>query len=159
MLVVETRSEDETRLLGKKLGSLLCPGDVICVKGDLGAGKTRLAQGVARGLGIEEPVTSPTFTLINEYAGRVPFYHIDAYRLGGPDELREVGCEEYFYGDGVTLLEWPDRVSELLPAERLDVEITYDPARDGWRRFSFVPRGGRYVNLVEELVTLVRAGD
>lgn len=136
-------------MIGLLLGKLLQPGDIICLYGRLGAGKTAFAQGVARGLGVEDPVTSPTFILINEYEGRLPFYHFDAYRLEGADDFAGLGYEEYFYGDGVALVEWADRVSDALPPERLDVEL--EPDGEEQRLLRFKPRGDRYAALVEEL--------
>ena len=104
-LTLQTGSALKTMALGECLGRRAEPGDVFCVCGGLGAGKTVLAKGVARGLGVKEVVTSPTFTLINEYSGRLPFYHLDVYRLSGPQEMAALGYEEHFYGSGVTLVE------------------------------------------------------
>lgn len=148
-LTVTTDAVEKTRQVGEELGRLLGPGDLLCVYGPLGAGKTALAQGVARGLGVTEAVVSPTFILIREYRGRVPFYHFDAYRLQGPEDLNLLGAEEYLAGDGVVLVEWADRVDPALPAERLDVALDYD--NENKRRLSFRPRGDRYRALVEEL--------
>ena len=103
---VTVNSPAETHRLGRLLGQLTKPGDVICLYGELGAGKTHLTQGVAAGLAITARVTSPTFTLINEYQGRCFLYHMDAYRLSGPDDMADLGYEEYFYGDGVTVIEF-----------------------------------------------------
>ena len=157
MFEVITNSPAETRRLGRVLGELAKPGDIICLYGDLGTGKTNLAQGVAEGLGITGRVTSPTFTLINEYQGRHPLYHMDAYRLGGPDDMVDLGYEEYFYGDGVTLIEWANIISAVLPGERLDLQLTKDGETK--RIIKFVPAGSRYVIMVEELLKIVRAGD
>ncbi|BAF58922.1 MAG: tRNA (adenosine(37)-N6)-threonylcarbamoyltransferase complex ATPase subunit type 1 TsaE [Pelotomaculum sp.] len=159
MPVIKTFSPEETAGVGEKLAALLRPGDVICLNGDLGAGKTRLAQGVARGLGIEGPVTSPTFTLINEYQGGLTLYHIDVYRLDSPAEMEDLGCAEYFYGEGVTLVEWADKVKDLLPGERLDIYIKRSPEGEDVREIIAVPRGERYRYLAEELTKVVRAGD
>lgn len=112
------RSED-TLLIGKKLGELLEPSMVVCLSGDLGAGKTHLTKGIAAGLGVVDYVTSPTYTLINEYVGVRPLYHFDVYRLESSDELNELGYSEYFYGDGVTVIEWADIILEALPKNRL----------------------------------------
>ncbi len=157
MNVLTTNSAEETRQVGVLLGRLFEPGDILCMYGDLGAGKTALSQGVALGLNVNEHVTSPTFTLINEYQGRIPLYHMDVYRLGGPDEMDDLGYEEYFYGDGVTLVEWANLVKEALPAERLDLQII--KRGDNERLLRFIPWGKRYNILVEELLKLVRAGD
>lgn len=157
--IIKTSSPEETAGVGEKLALLLRAGDVICLNGDLGAGKTRFAQGVACGLGVAGPVTSPTFTLINEYQGRLPLYHMDVYRLTGPLEMEDLGYEEYFYSDGVTLVEWAERVEELLPGERLDIYIKRGTGGEESREISAAPRGERYRLLVEELMTVVRAGN
>lgn len=125
-------TEEQLKEYGKKLGAKLGPGDVVALVGELGAGKTTLAKSIASGLGVTETVTSPTFTLVCEYkSGRLPFYHIDVYRLGkvdnkpGADELSEIGCEEYFYGTGVTVVEWADRLGGLLPVDSIHIELKY----------------------------------
>lgn len=145
--------------MGKKLGMLLRAGDVVCLNGDLGAGKTRFAQGVACGMEVNGPVTSPTFTIINEYLGRLPLYHMDFYRLEDALELEDLGYEEYFYGSGVTVIEWPERVAELLPVVRLDIFINRSPESEEVRNITFVPYGEDLTGLVEELMNLVCAGD
>ncbi len=150
-MVFFSNGEEETKRLAEIISRHIKPGDVICLEGDLGAGKTQFAKGFAKGLGVAEHVTSPTFTLINEYCGRLPFYHIDAYRLEEPDEAYELGLDEYFYGEGVTLIEWPSRIAELLPTERLAVHIEKDPADDKRRIIKFEPLGDRYKGLVQEL--------
>jgi tRNA threonylcarbamoyladenosine biosynthesis protein TsaE len=132
---------------------------VICLLGDLGAGKTCLTRGLARGLGVEDHVTSPTFTLINEYHGRLPLYHMDAYRLEGAGDMEDLGCEEYFYSSGVTVLEWADRVAAVLPGERLDILLTVDEGDERLRRLALRPAGERYEKMAEVLVSLVRAGN
>lgn len=157
--LIQTLSPAETREVGEKIAQLLKPGDVICLNGDLGAGKTALTQGVARGLGVKEPVTSPTFTLINEYQGRLPLYHFDVYRLGGPEEMADLGYEEYFYGQGVCLIEWAQLVEDVLPEERLDITITRTEDELDMRLMAFTPLGERYRQLVEELIKNVRTGD
>jgi|Deesub1362A_J573_1020465.scaffolds.fasta_scaffold00069_114 tRNA threonylcarbamoyladenosine biosynthesis protein TsaE len=149
MLLFKTKSAEQTRQLGERLGRLVGPGDVLCAYGDLGTGKTALAQGVARGLGVTEKVTSPTFILIQEYQGRPPFYHFDAYRLEGTEDFALLGYEEYFDGAGVVFVEWADRVKRFLPDERLDIYLEYDG--ENGRLLAFKPRGDRYRALVEEL--------
>ncbi len=154
---------EATMALGEKLGRLLKGGEVISLSGDLGAGKTHFAKGVARGLEITGTVTSPTFTLINEYSGRLPLYHVDAYRLAGIEEAYDLGLEEYIYGEGVTLVEWPDRLAGLLPADLLVIEITrVDGENEHTREISFFPGPG-YIELVRmlsgELKNRVRTGD
>ncbi|NLI14263.1 tRNA (adenosine(37)-N6)-threonylcarbamoyltransferase complex ATPase subunit type 1 TsaE [Pelotomaculum propionicicum] len=158
MYVFRTFSAEETESLGEKLGSFLDPGDVLCLYGDLGAGKTVFARGVARGLGIENHVTSPTFTLINEYQGRLPLYHMDVFRLCSPQEMEDLGYEEYLYGSGVTLVEWADIVLQILPHERLDITIARSQEGDDSREITLAPLGDRYRRLVEELMAVVHPG-
>lgn len=125
--ITETRSAKETFALGKKIGKNICSGAVISLKGDLGTGKTVFTQGVAAGLGIEEPVNSPTFTILQIYeGGRLPFYHFDVYRIGDLEEMEEIGYEDCFYGDGVCLVEWADLIEELLPEGLVRVTIEKD---------------------------------
>ncbi|MBE3588317.1 MAG: tRNA (adenosine(37)-N6)-threonylcarbamoyltransferase complex ATPase subunit type 1 TsaE [Thermoanaerobacteraceae bacterium] len=157
-LVWRTRSAGETEDFGRLLGNLLVPGDVLCLYGDLGAGKTTLARGIARGLGVGGPVTSPTFNLIHEYDGRLPFYHMDVYRLSGTEDMFDLGYDEYFYGRGVTLVEWAERVSEVLPGERLDIYLEAYSGEPDWREIRLFSRGKRYEELLKELDALVRAG-
>ena len=124
MFVIETTDQKETLTVGEQLGKKAERGTVICVDGDLGVGKTVLAQGIAKGLGVNEPVVSPTFTIVQEYHdGRIPFYHFDVYRIEDPDEMYEIGFEEYFYGDGVCMVEWSELIAELLPPESIHVTI------------------------------------
>jgi len=131
------------------MAKFLQPGDLISLNGPLGAGKTVLSQGIAKGLEIEEPITSPTFTIIQEYhGGRLPFYHMDVYRLNSVEEMNDLGYEEYFYGDGVTVVEWGDQISEILPEEFLRIEIK--EGSEG-REICFFPIGRHYEKLVEEL--------
>lgn len=127
MFVIETTDQKETLTVGEQLGKKAESGTVICVDGDLGVGKTVLAQGIAKGLGVKEPVVSPTFTIVQEYRdGRIPFYHFDVYRIEDPDEMYEIGFEEYFYGDGVCMVEWSELIAELLPPESIHVTIRKD---------------------------------
>jgi tRNA threonylcarbamoyladenosine biosynthesis protein TsaE len=121
--MIHTASPAETEALGARLGSALRSGDVVALIGPLGAGKTQLTKGIAAGAGASEQVTSPTFKLVNEYAGRIPLYHLDAYRLGGADDLVALGCDELFEGDGAAVVEWADRVEDALPADCLRIEI------------------------------------
>jgi len=147
---VEAFSPEETRALGEKMAAFLKPGDVICLFGDLGAGKTCFAQGVGRGLGVLEHITSPTFILAAEYQGKIPFYHLDMYRLSGVEDMEGFSYEDYFYGERVTLIEWADRIIELLPAERLDVYLKCVPGQEESREIRFVPLGNRYQQLVRD---------
>lgn len=148
MLEIHAKSVEETQEIGKRLGERLEPGDFINLVGELGAGKTTFTQGLARGLSSTEYVTSPTFTLINEYTGRIPLYHFDVYRLGDVSEMEDLGYDEYFSGDGATVIEWGDRVEEVLPEERLDVFLEYE---DDNRKITLVPHGRRYEELIAEL--------
>ncbi|MDI7246130.1 MAG: tRNA (adenosine(37)-N6)-threonylcarbamoyltransferase complex ATPase subunit type 1 TsaE [Bacillota bacterium] len=146
MLVYRASGPNDTRRLGEALGKLLGPGDVVCLDGRLGAGKTVFVQGVAAGMGVRGRVTSPTFTIIHEHPGRVPLYHIDAYRLDGAPDAATVGIEDYVYGSGAVAIEWPERIRELLPEERLDVEIMMPADGDGGREDARGHRsGGRRV--------------
>lgn len=120
---VVTRSTDETLALARSVGELLRPGDVVSLAGDLGTGKTVFARGVARALGVDEPIVSPTFTIVREYEGRVPVVHVDVYRIETFQELHDLGFEEVVRDDAVTLVEWGDVVDGMLPGDRLDVRL------------------------------------
>lgn len=152
MDMISTCSELETEKIGKRLAATLWAGSIILLSGDLGVGKTVFARGVGRGLGIEEPITSPTYTLIHEYEGPLPLYHFDLYRLNSVEEMEDIGYEEYFYGDGVTLVEWPQRINnEILPAAYLIVEIL-KIGNDDERRILFKSKGIKYEKLLKELI-------
>lgn len=126
-MIYETMSPKETFELGKKIGLEAKAGEIICLDGDLGVGKTVFTQGFAKGLGIDEAVNSPTFTIIQEYdGGRLPLYHFDVYRIGDPEEMYEIGYEDYFYGQGVCLIEWAKLIEELIPDEAKIVLIEKD---------------------------------
>lgn len=126
-MVIETRSPEETFRVGMELGEKAFPGQVFTLTGDLGVGKTVFTQGLARGLGIEEPVSSPTFTIVQVYEeGRLPFYHFDVYRIGDVEEMDEVGFDDYIMGEGVSLIEWADLIREILPEKRTEVRIEKD---------------------------------
>ena len=125
--VIESYSAKETRELGKKIGQQAKPGEVYTLVGDLGVGKTVLTQGIAEGLGITEASCSPTFTIVQVYEeGRMPFYHFDVYRIGDIEEMDEIGYEEYFYGEGLTMIEWANLIEEILPAKRKEITIEKD---------------------------------
>ncbi|MGO9872362.1 MAG: tRNA (adenosine(37)-N6)-threonylcarbamoyltransferase complex ATPase subunit type 1 TsaE [Acidimicrobiia bacterium] len=126
-MTIRTDSPDATRAVAAALGELLVAGDLVLLVGDLGAGKTAFAQGLARGLGVDEPVTSPTFTIVQEYQGRLRLAHVDVYRLDRVQDLYDVGFEE-FVDDGVTVVEWGDLVEQVVPAEHLVVRIEPGPA-------------------------------
>ena len=124
---IESYSAKETRELGKKLGQQAKPGEVYTLVGDLGVGKTVLTQGIAEGLGITEAICSPTFTIVQVYEeGRMPFYHFDVYRIGDIEEMDEIGYEDYFYGEGLTMIEWANLIEEILPAKRKEITIEKD---------------------------------
>lgn len=138
---MRTNSPAETRALGCHLAAQLRPGDVLLLLGDLGAGKSELTRGIARGLGVSSPVASPSFTILNVYdEGRIPLYHFDWYRLNSAEELYEMGMDEYLGGDGVAVVEWPSRCPEAVPEKHLEVRI--DPVDDCAREIALIPRGG-----------------
>ena len=121
---IETFSAEETYKIGEQMGREAKAGDVLCLLGDLGVGKTVFTQGFAAGLGITEPVSSPTFTIVQTYdEGRIPFYHFDVYRIGDVEEMDELGYEEYFYSDGVCLIEWSTLIQEIIPDNAIEIVI------------------------------------
>lgn len=125
--VIESRSEKDTFALGQKLGGDCRPGDIVLLNGDLGVGKTVFTKGFGKGLGIEEPISSPTFTIMQIYeSGRLPLYHFDVYRIADPEEMDEIGYEDYFYGSGVTMIEWANLIEEILPQDYQEVQIEKD---------------------------------
>ena len=127
MAVIDSFCAKDTYELGEKIGQMAKPGMVISLTGDLGVGKTVFTQGLAKGLGIEEPVNSPTFTIVQVYEeGRLPLYHFDVYRIEEPEEMEEIGYEEYFYGQGVCLVEWASLVEEIIPPEAVWITIEKD---------------------------------
>ena len=127
MNIIESNSAKETFELGVKMGQNAKPGQVYALIGDLGVGKTVFIQGVAKGLGIDEPVNSPTFTIVQVYdSGRLPFYHFDVYRIGDVEEMDEIGYEEYFFGEGVCFVEWANLVDEIMPGETVWITIEKD---------------------------------
>lgn len=124
---IESFSAEDTLKLGESLGKNATPGDVYTLVGDLGVGKTVLTQGIALGLGIEEPISSPTFTIVQVYEeGHMPFYHFDVYRIGDIEEMDEIGYEDYFYGEGLTMIEWANLIEEILPPNRKEITIEKD---------------------------------
>ncbi len=138
---VETHSEEETIESGARFARRLSPGEVVALIGELGTGKTRFIKGICRGLGVEEHVASPTFTIVNEYKGSLfPIYHFDFYRMKTLRELREIGFDEYLDGDGVCLIEWADRVADALPPERY--EVRFELGRDEHSRRIFIRAPG-----------------
>lgn len=124
---IDSYSENETIDVGKMLGAEAKRGDIFCVAGDLSAGKTHLTKGFAQGLNIEEDIVSPTFTIVNQYnSGRIDFYHFDVYRLNNPNEIENIGYEDYFYGDGVCLIEWAEMIKEYVPENAIWINIKKD---------------------------------
>lgn len=139
MPLFTTHTADETFELGRRIGETLQPGDIILLRGDLGAGKSVLARGLARGLGIDCAMPSPTFTLMQPYEGRIPFYHFDLYRLDDPEEFYEAGLDEYAFGNGAAVIEWPD-CADLMPDTCFEVEIGRG-ASDDERVITVTPMG------------------
>jgi len=148
---VVTGSGEETVALGARLGRLLLPGDFVALVGELGAGKTQFAKGIAAGLEVDPdtPVTSPTYTILNIYQGRLPLYHFDLYRLQGPEEISELGFEEYFSGRGACVVEWAERLAEESPQDLLTVTLEHLGAES--RSVSFAAAGKRSAQLLEQL--------
>lgn len=142
-MTVITKSPEQTELLGKKLAELLRPGDVIAYYGDLGAGKTAFTRGLAAGLGIREAVTSPTYTIVNEYlSGRMPLFHFDMYRLSSSEELFDIGWEDYLARGGVCAVEWSENVADAL-TDAISITIEKDPAQLDWRKIT-IEGGARF---------------
>ena len=132
-MLLKIKNEDETERFGRALADQLMPGDIVCLVGDLGTGKTALTKAVAAGLGIEEHIVSPTFNIVKEYrSGRLPLYHFDVYRLGSSEELFEIGARDYFYGQGVCVIEWADLIAEEMPPGSRLIRISYGE-EDGQR--------------------------
>lgn len=145
-------SVEKTLEIGKKLGSLANPGDIICLTGDLGTGKTHISKGFAKGLGIEDHITSPTFNIVNEYhSGRLTLYHFDVYRVNDPDEIYAIGFDEYIFSDGVSLIEWANYIEDLIPNEYLHIHIKKVPELgENFRKIVLTAYGSRY-DYIKEL--------
>lgn len=148
MYTLITRSAAETQAVAEKLATLVKPGTVITLNGDLGAGKTTFTQGFAKGLGVTRNVNSPTFTIMKQYQGRLPLYHMDVYRL--EDTGDDIGLEEYINGDGVAIVEWSNLIESSLPAERLGIMI--ERTGDEERQLTFAPVGDTYHAIVKEVL-------
>ena len=149
-----SNSAAQTRNIGMKLGKSAAAGDVILLVGPLGAGKTCLTQGIARGLGIHEYTASPSFVLVREYQGKLPLYHIDLYRLDRIEEVTQLGLDDYLYGNGVCVVEWADKGLSVLPEEYLFIEMQIvSPMK---RKLSFMPRGTRYLEMLSKLKSAIR---
>ena len=142
-MVIETHDPEETFEVGRTIGMNAKPGQIYTLTGDLGVGKTVFTQGVAAGLGITEPVNSPTFTIIQEYEdGRLPFYHFDVYRIGDLEEMEEIGYDDYFFGQGICLIEWAELIEEILPENRIEVTIEKDLEKGfEYRKITIEERG------------------
>ena len=142
-MVIETHDPEETFEVGRTIGMNAKPGQIYTLTGDLGVGKTVFTQGVAAGLGITEPVNSPTFTIIQEYEdGRLPFYHFDVFRIGDLEEMEEIGYDDYFFGQGICLIEWAELIEEILPEKRIEVTIEKDLEKGfEYRKITIEERG------------------
>ena len=142
-MIIETHDPEETFEVGRKIGMNAKPGQIYTLTGDLGVGKTVFTQGVAAGLGITEPVNSPTFPIIQEYEdGRLPFYHFDVYRIGDLEEMEEIGYDDYFFGQGICLIEWAELIEEILPEKRIEVTIEKDLEKGfEYRKITIEERG------------------
>ena len=150
-LELNSHSPEQTQLLGSYLGELAQKADVFLLVGELGTGKTCLVQGIARGLNVKEYAFSPSFVILREYHGRLPLYHIDFYRLDHIDELADLGLEEYFYGDGVCVVEWAEKGLQIVPRDNLLITLHYIPAFETKRSICLKPQGARYRELTEQL--------
>lgn len=152
-MIHTTHSPKETRSLGEELGKLLRPGDVLVLRGEMGAGKSELTRGIAKGLQVDGPILSPTFTIMQAYdSGRLPLYHFDWYRIDDPEELFEIGTEEYLSGEGVSVVEWPDRALFLLPETYLQISLAYG-AGENERVIEITPVGGKtYASLGKDSI-------
>jgi tRNA threonylcarbamoyladenosine biosynthesis protein TsaE len=150
-VVFQTRSASETIRLGKNIGSRLLPGDVVALVGELGTGKTQLIKGMATGIGVGKPtyISSPSFTLIHEYPGKIPFYHIDLFRLEREKEAEGLGLEDYFQGKGIAAIEWADKIPSFLPKEILLIRIAYTGIHT--RSLEIIGKGKRYLNLIDQM--------
>lgn len=144
---ISCKSEKETADLATKLGENLLSGDLICLEGDLGAGKTTFTKSLAKAIGVTRTVNSPTYTIMKQYQGKVPFYHFDVYRIENEEE--DFGFEEYFYGEGIAVVEWSHLIASQLPDERLEIYIYH--VNENERRMKFIPLGERYFKICNEI--------
>jgi tRNA threonylcarbamoyladenosine biosynthesis protein TsaE len=150
-LTLNSRSPEQTQLLGSYLGNLARKADVFLLTGELGTGKTCLVQGIARGLDVKEYAFSPSFVILRQYHGRLPLYHIDFYRLDCIDEIAGLGLEDYFCGDGVCVVEWAEKGLQVVPQDNLFISIQYVPASHTGRSIHLKPQGERYNELIKQL--------
>lgn len=148
-MVITINNLKETEIIGKIIGRNLEKGTVLCLDGDLGAGKTTLTQFIAKEFEVKENVTSPTFTIIKEYEGILPFYHMDVYRIDSDEDMYDLGYEEYIYSDGVTIIEWSHNIKNILPKKRVNIEI--QRGTDDQRIFNITGNGSVYEKITEEL--------
>lgn len=144
-----TNTPEETESVGERIGCVLEPGSVVALIGELGAGKTILTRGIARGLGVPDLVHSPTFTLIHEHQGRLPVYHFDLYRIGSTQELEDLGAETYFYGDGVCIVEWAERAASVLPPDHLEIRISGNDDRRTLEIHAYGPVSRRIIERIK----------
>ncbi|WP_010651734.1 tRNA (adenosine(37)-N6)-threonylcarbamoyltransferase complex ATPase subunit type 1 TsaE [Oceanobacillus massiliensis] len=149
MAKIQSDTELETISIAEKLALLLKPGDVVTLEGELGSGKTTFTKGLAKGLGVKRNISSPTFTIIKEYEGEMPFYHMDVYRLENSEE--DIGFDEYFHGNGITVVEWAHFIEEFLPEERLEISISY--LNEDRRELELTPTGPHFKWVVNELMS------
>lgn len=143
------KNEQETGEVGYRLGQLLNKGDVVCLIGDLGAGKTTITKSIAKALEVDDYITSPTFTIVNEYDGKYPLYHFDVYRISSSEDMYEIGFEEYLYGEGICIIEWANLIEDMLPEEYMSIELNY---KDEGREMILTPYGDHYENIVKEII-------
>ena len=151
MLEIKTLSFEKTVEVGIKLGKVLQKGDVICLSGNLGTGKTAFTNGIAGALGISGYITSPTFTIVNEYSGAIPLYHFDVYRIADCEEMFEIGFDEYIYGNGITVIEWAELIMDILPNELIWVEMKRDAVNQDARILNITFKGNRYSEYEERM--------
>ncbi|MBU5485301.1 tRNA (adenosine(37)-N6)-threonylcarbamoyltransferase complex ATPase subunit type 1 TsaE [Clostridium sp. MSJ-11] len=141
---------DKTLYIGEQIGRLCSPGDIICLIGDLGTGKTHMTKGIAKGLNIEDYITSPTFNIVNEYtSGRIKLFHFDVYRVNDPDEIAAIGFDEYIFSDGVSIIEWANYIDELIPREHISILIEKIPEQSEYRKITIDYYGDRYKYIKE----------
>ncbi len=150
-LKLNSHSPEQTQLLGSYLGELAQKADIFLLTGELGTGKTCLVQGIARGLDVKEYAFSPSFVILREYHGRLPLHHIDFYRLDHIEEIADLGLEEYFYGNGICVVEWAEKGLQVIPQDNLLITIHYSPASETGRSICLKPQGEHYYELIEQL--------
>ncbi|MCS4470278.1 tRNA (adenosine(37)-N6)-threonylcarbamoyltransferase complex ATPase subunit type 1 TsaE [Clostridium botulinum] len=144
-------SINKTIDIGNFIGRHCNSGDILCLNGDLGAGKTHLSKGIAKGLNIKGNITSPTFNIVNEYDGRLKLYHFDVYRVNDPDEIEAIGFDEYIFGEGISIIEWSDYIEDLIPNEHMDIRINKIPEKgESYRKITINYYGNRY-DYIKEL--------